>query len=561
VGAAAGHILPARDEEATVGGVVRALRGHPAFRAWPAADSLPAARIVVVDNGSDDATARVAAEAGAEVVCEPQPGYGAACLAGVLAAADCKVILLMDADGSDDLDGAALVARAVLTGEADLAMGSRTRGTVERGALAPQQRFGNALAATLLRYVYGLRVSDLGPTRAIRRAHLLRLEMRELGYGWSAEMLAKAARAGLRVREIPVDYHRRAGGRSKVAGTLRGTLRAGVHILRTLARNIRWQPDPSPLMEEWVPRHGDATRGDDGRGMGRASQGGPTPGPTKPLQIGGSGGEPRRGSARARDLGVSSTPSSPTRDMGGSVLAIVARLPVAGQVKTRLGTVIGHTAATALYAAFLQDLGARFTGAATRDGYDLCWLYSLPDGAAEEDFARCVLPGSLLLAQEGGDLAARLWNGTQALASLGYVRVVVVGSDSPHLPAARICQAFEALATSQIALGPADDGGYYLLGQRAVPAPVDLFSGIRMSTPSVCAETLERAGALCLDVALLPSSFDVDEVADLARLRTVLAAMPSSEADPCPATLAILRALDDPARAMTGVWAPAGDER
>ena len=133
-------VLPAHNEEATVGGVVRALRSHPDIQA------LPSARILVVDNASTDATARVAAEAGAEVVREPRRGYGAACLAGVLAASPDDTLLLMDADGSDDLAGAARVARAVLAGEADLAMGSRTRGQCDAGALTPQQRIGNAVA-------------------------------------------------------------------------------------------------------------------------------------------------------------------------------------------------------------------------------------------------------------------------------------------------------------------------------------------------------------------------------------------------------------------------------
>jgi hypothetical protein len=229
-------VLPALNEAATVGHQVAALLADGRLRA------LGLRQVLVVDNGSDDGTADVAAAAGAVVVREPRRGYGWACLAGVRAAPPGDLILLMDADGSDDLAGAAAVAALALGGAADLAMGSRVRGRVDRGALMPQQRAGNALAAALLRPLAGVRVSDLGPVRAIRREALLALDMREMTYGWSTEMLLKAGRAGYRVVEAPVDYHRRAGGRSKVAGSLVGTLRASRAILGTLARHARWRP-------------------------------------------------------------------------------------------------------------------------------------------------------------------------------------------------------------------------------------------------------------------------------------------------------------------------------
>jgi hypothetical protein len=229
-------VLPALNEEEAVGGQVAALLAHAGLRA------LGLGRVIVVDNGSDDGTTEAAARAGAVVVREPHRGYGRACLAGVLAAAPGDLILLMDADGSDDLDGAARVAGLVVDGAADLAMGSRARGHADPGALLPQQRVGNALAALLLRPLAGVRVSDLGPVRAIGREALLALDMREMTYGWSTEMLIKAGRAGYRVVEAPVDYHRRAGGRSKVAGSLSGTLRASRAIVATIARYAHWRP-------------------------------------------------------------------------------------------------------------------------------------------------------------------------------------------------------------------------------------------------------------------------------------------------------------------------------
>jgi glycosyltransferase involved in cell wall biosynthesis len=229
-------VLPALNEAAAVGTQVVALLAHDGLR------QLGIRRVIVVDNGSDDQTAEVAALAGAQVVREPRRGYGFACMAGVQAAAPGDIILLMDADGSDDPAGAACVAGLVALGEAELAMGSRVRGRAERGALTPQQRAGNALAAVLLRQLAGLHLTDLGPLRAIGREALLALDMREMTFGWSTEMLLKAGRAGYRVVEVPVDYHRRTGGRSKVAGTLMGTLRASRSILATIGRYGRWQP-------------------------------------------------------------------------------------------------------------------------------------------------------------------------------------------------------------------------------------------------------------------------------------------------------------------------------
>lgn len=228
-------ILPALNEESAIGPQIMALLAHPAWQ------KLSLEEIIVVDNGSEDATASVARAAGARVVYEPHRGYGSACYSGLLAA-QTEALLLMDADGSDDLAGAALVAQRVLSGEADLAMGSRVRGRCEPGALTLQQRVGNTVAALLLWLLYGVRVTDLGPVRAIRHDALLALDPRERTFGWSTEMLMKAARAGYRIVEEPVDYHRRVGGVSKVSGTFSGSVRAGYSILATVIRYARWRP-------------------------------------------------------------------------------------------------------------------------------------------------------------------------------------------------------------------------------------------------------------------------------------------------------------------------------
>jgi glycosyltransferase involved in cell wall biosynthesis len=153
-------VMPALNEEGAIGGQIRALLAHPAL------GRLPISQVIVVDNGSTDSTAREARVAGATVVNQPIRGYGAACLAGVLAATDSDAVLLMDADGSDDLDGVARVAALCLQGKANLVMGSRTTSSVEPGALTLAQRAGNSLATLLMRLLYsGQRISDIGPVR------------------------------------------------------------------------------------------------------------------------------------------------------------------------------------------------------------------------------------------------------------------------------------------------------------------------------------------------------------------------------------------------------------
>jgi glycosyltransferase involved in cell wall biosynthesis len=191
---------------------------------------------LVVDNGSTDQTAARAAAAGAEVVSEPRRGYGRACWAGVTAAEESDLIVLMDGDRSDQPAELERLLRPLLAGEVDLVIGSRTLGNPEPGSLTPQQVFGNRVAALLLRALFGVRVTDIGPFRVIRRQDLLSLGMREMTYGWSVEMIARGARAGLRIREVPVTYRKRAGGESKVSGNLRGSVRAGGRITATIFR-------------------------------------------------------------------------------------------------------------------------------------------------------------------------------------------------------------------------------------------------------------------------------------------------------------------------------------
>ena len=227
-------IIPALNEAPAIGRTVTGLR---------TLDGVVLDRIVVVDNGSTDDTAARAIAAGAEVVREDRRGYGQACLTGVVAAADADVILLLDGDAADSPEDIPRVLAPLLADQADLVIGSRTLGSRERGAMTPQQIFGNALVAKIMWWRYGVRVTDLGPLRAIRRANLLALAPEELTYGWSVEMMVKAALAGYRYHEVPVTYRRRIGV-SKVGGTLQGSVRAGYSILGTVLRHRNWQAGP-----------------------------------------------------------------------------------------------------------------------------------------------------------------------------------------------------------------------------------------------------------------------------------------------------------------------------
>lgn len=229
-------IVPALDEAPSIARVVETLREGR---------SVALHRIVVVDNGSTDGTGEIARRTGASVVLEERRGYGYACLAGVLAAEEADVIVLLDGDAADDPNDLSAILEPLLAGEADLVVGSRTLGSREPGSMTPQQMLGNRLAASLMRNIYGVKVSDLGSFRAIRRDDLLALEMLEMTYGWPVEMTVKAARAGYRYREVPVRHRRRSGGTSKVGGTLLGSIKAGWYILSTVFRYSRWTPRES----------------------------------------------------------------------------------------------------------------------------------------------------------------------------------------------------------------------------------------------------------------------------------------------------------------------------
>ncbi len=219
-------IIPALNEEEPIANVIRAV----------AATKIPH-EVIVVDNGSTDRTAERARAAGAGLVAEPHRGYGRACAAGIRSLSpECDIVVFLDGDGSDCPEFMDQLVDPIVAGTHDFVIGSRTRGQREPGSMNVQQILAGRFGGWLLSILYGARYTDMCPFRAIRRESLRRLGMREKTYGWNLEMQMRAARAGLRILEVPVNHRCRAGGVSKVSGTLRGTFVAGARILATLLR-------------------------------------------------------------------------------------------------------------------------------------------------------------------------------------------------------------------------------------------------------------------------------------------------------------------------------------
>ena len=234
---AVGVVIPARNEREAIGRVLAAIPRRLADgpRIGAVVD-----QVVVVDNGSTDDTAARADEAGAEVVSEPRKGYGQACLAGISALRECDVVVFLDGDYSDHPEEMSRLLAPMWADGADLVIGSRVRGRRQPGALPPQARLGNLVATSLIRLLFGVSFTDLGPFRAISRRALEQLGMEDRDFGWTVEMQIKAAKRGLRVAEVPVSYRRRIG-ESKISGTVVGSVRAGCKILSTIYRHSRKQ--------------------------------------------------------------------------------------------------------------------------------------------------------------------------------------------------------------------------------------------------------------------------------------------------------------------------------
>jgi glycosyltransferase involved in cell wall biosynthesis len=216
-------VIPTFNEAESIGSVVAELRRDIVTR------------VLVVDGGSSDGTQDRARAAGAEEIPVGR-GYGLACLTGAQAANQSDIIVFMDGDGADNPSAIATMIAPIRRGDYDFVITSRARGEREPGSMAWHQILAGRIAGVLTKLLYGVRYTDMCAFRAIRRDTLLGLGMRELTYGWNLEMQMRVARAGLRVLEVPVGYRRRLGGESKVAGSLRGSLKAGAKIMSTFAR-------------------------------------------------------------------------------------------------------------------------------------------------------------------------------------------------------------------------------------------------------------------------------------------------------------------------------------
>ena len=418
-------IIPALNEETAIGSVL---------------DAIPrwVDDVLVVDNGSTDRTAAVARAHGARVIREPRRGYGQACLTGIAALDNPDIVVFLDGDFSDRPNELPRLVQPIVEGKADLVIGSRTLGQRERGSLTVQQRFGNALACFLLAILYHARHTDLGPFRAIRLSSLKRFGMDDAGYGWTIQMQVRAAQCGLRVCEVPVNYHRRIG-QSKISGTLRGVVGAGSKILYTIFRESL-QPARTPHEQ----------------------------------------------------------------------LAVFVRFPQPGQAKTRLIPALGPEGAA--------ELQHKMTLHTLRSARDLRRLrrteVTVRYSGGDEQAMRSLYGADLGLAPQGeGDLGQRLRRITDEAFANGTDALVIIGSDCPELTPAIMQEAFDALRRHDVVLGPASDGGYYLIGLRR-PAP-ELFDGIAWGTNAVLTQTLQAASRLGLSTATLGVLNDVDLPADL----------------------------------------------
>lgn len=424
-------IIPALNEQASLGKVLDAVPD------W--VDD-----VVVGDNGSMDGTAQVAVEHGARVVSEPRRGYGSACLRAMAALDNPDVVVFLDGDYSDYPQEMASLVDPILADRADLVIGSRVTGEREKGALTLQARFGNWLSCWLIGLFWKTTFTDLGPFRAIGARALLALDMADPDYGWTVEMQVKAARQGMTCIEVPVRYRKRIG-RSKVSGTWRGVIGAGVKILGTIFLQLL---SPRPPRYLRPPRH--------------------------------------------------------------EQLHVYTRYPEPGKTKTRLIPALGEKGAARLSRRMTQHALAtveRFAEKRTME------VFVLHEGGSDEQMKRWLETRWNLRPQQGDGLGERLIHSFDQAFGEGADSVVTIGTDCPELSTGILVSAFDALVDSDLVIGPARDGGYYLIGLRR-PAP-KLFQGISWGTADVLGQTFNRVKKLGLRMAVLPSRSDVDRVEDL----------------------------------------------
>ena len=479
-------IIPTLNEERSIGHVLDAIPS------W--GDD-----IVVVDNGSTDGTTHVAQQRGARVIHEPHRGYGTACLKGIAALKPCDIVVFLDGDFSDYPEEMYQLVDPVCLDGFDMVIGSRVLGTHEPGALTPQARFGNWLSCALIRLFWGYRFTDLGPFRAIRYSALSRLNMQDRNYGWTVEMQIKAARNGLKVCEVPVSYRKRIGI-SKISGTLKGVLCAGTKILYTIFKAA------------WDTR----------------------------------GSQTNAGNAPQTEAVFTPGPRN-----GKDKLVVFTRYPEPGTTKTRLIPHLGEESAAVLQRRMtthvlnrvrdcLYHLESRQAPSLLKCQGSDC-LYPLEsrqppsfrncqdsdgrhrgarvsaeirfEGGSIAQLRRLFGSDFLYRPQEDGDLGDRLHRAFRESFESGAGRVVIIGTDCPGISEEIISEAFNRLRRDELVLGPAEDGGYYLVGlTRAVP---ELFSDIPWGTATVLDKTIAAASRSGVSVTLLDRLGDVDRPGDL----------------------------------------------
>ena len=431
-GARIAVIIPVLNEAASIGYVLEAIP------AW--VDD-----IIVADNGSQDATGEIAKAHGARVVVEPRRGYGSACLKGMEALDKPDVVVFLDGDFSDHPEQMDRLVDPIVEGRYDVVIGSRVLGHHEPGALTPQARFGNRLACFLMRLIWGVQYTDLGPFRAVRYSTLRALNMADRDYGWTVELQIKAAMMGVASTERPVDYRKRAVGRSKVSGTLRGIVGAGYKILTTIAL------------------------------------------------------------AGLRSRFAKAKPSER--------LVVFTRIPKPGEAKTRLIPALGAEGAAELQRQMTERM------LATARQLEAASVEVRFTGGSREA-VRAWLGDDVGYRPQGpGDLGDRMGSAFSEAFENGVERVVIAGTDCPDLSRGVLRAAFRALRKHDIVLGPATDGGYYLIGlrrgagKRAIPA---VFENMEWGTDRVFDETVARLNTQGLRLCCLAPLDDVDRPEDVA---------------------------------------------
>lgn len=451
-------VIPALDEADAIGDVVRGLL------------EVEACCVIVVDGGSRDGTPQIAAAAGAVVVEEDRRGYGRACLTGARVAQQDHAhgaVAFLDGDGS--CAAADLPRLRAALAMADLVLGSRRSRDIEAGAMPLHARLGNDLVAGLIRLRTGRRIRDLPPYKLIRAEHLARLALDAVGYGWTVQLVSRAATdPSVRIREVPVRFLRRRGGVSKVAGQLRASILAAVAMLRTA-----WT--------ETAPR---------------------------------------------------------------PMIAIVAKAPRAGQVKTRLIPELGEHEAARLWSASLSDTASVVRSAAVA-------LRAVPHvivRADELDEVQAVVgPGWMSTVQRRPGLGGAIGAAFETAAAIGADRALVVSGDNPDLPPGHLEAALRQLDHADAVLGPTEDGGYHLVGLRwrAVP-PIPrvaalmlrrfrrrvrlAFGLVPMGTGLALDRTHRALTSSGFRVTLSPTWPDVDTSEDLCQLAARLEVAPAEVA-------------------------------